>query len=193
MTAMIDHIRAKTYYYLADLTVGKLALCFGLLWLVSLLLRCGGGKEKKPRLFLGDFALCACLTAILSVTLLGRQGTASPDGSVFAFFKKLLDGTWIDYYDIFFNALLFLPLGLLLGLRCAWGRACLLTLLCSLAVETLQLLSGRGMFEASDLLFNTVGGALGAGLALGLRGLRKTKQAKTSGRTPAAPQENDDD
>lgn len=171
MTAMIDHIRAKTYYYLADLTAGKLALCFGGLWLVFLLARCLGKGEKRARLFAWDLALCACLTLILSVTLLGRQGAVSPDGSVFAFFEKLLDGTWIDHYDIFFNALLFLPLGLLLGLRCCMGRACLLTFLCSLAVELLQLLSGRGMFEVSDLLFNTVGGALGAGIALGWRAL----------------------
>lgn len=180
LSALSDHFCAKVYYYLADLTAGKVALCFVCLWLVALLLRCSGKSEKRARLFVFDLALCACLTAILSVTLLGRKGTAIPDGSVFAFFEALRDGTRIDYYDIFFNAALFLPLGLLLGLRCSMGRACLLTFLCSLAVETLQLLTGRGMFEASDLLFNTLGGALSAGIALGWRALRSRLSRRKS-------------
>ena len=175
---VIAHIRAKAHYYLADLTAGKLALCFCGLCLIFLLAESIRKKEKTLRLLLYDLALCAYLTAILSVTLVGRRGSASQDGAVFAFFENLLDGTRIDYYDVAFNTILFIPLGLLLGLHNPTGHAGLLTLLCSLAVETLQLLSARGRFEASDLLFNTIGGCFGACIAGGWRRLNERRRER---------------
>ena len=69
--------------------------------------------------------------------------------------------------DVFLNQLLFGPLGA--GLRLLgqpWGRVAALSALLSIAVEALQyfVVPGRDA-SLSDLLTNTTGGAVGAGLA----------------------------
>ncbi len=72
--------------------------------------------------------------------------------------------------DAVMNVLVFVPLGVLVSLllvRPAWWRVVLVTGGLSLAIETSQLLTGRllgggHVADVNDLLFNVVGGALGA-------------------------------
>lgn len=80
----------------------------------------------------------------------------------------------VDYEvaDAVMNVLVFLPLGMLLPLllaRPSWWRVVLTAAAFSLAIEVTQyvtshLLGGGHVADASDLLFNVVGGALGLGL-----------------------------
>lgn len=66
--------------------------------------------------------------------------------------------------DLFLNILLFIPLGLGLGLAgFSWRRAVLLAFLLSFSIELLQMkvIAGRDA-SLSDLLTNTTGGGLGA-------------------------------
>ena len=63
------------------------------------------------------------------------------------------------------NILLFIPFGLL----CCWAfpkarklmRSTLVGLLTSLAIESLQLATGRGYFQIDDILTNTIGAIIG--------------------------------
>ncbi|MFF8345869.1 VanZ family protein [Cellulosimicrobium funkei] len=80
----------------------------------------------------------------------------------------------VDYEvaDAVMNVLVFVPLGMLLPLllaRPSWWRVVLTAAAFSLAIEVTQyvashLLGGGHVADASDLLFNVVGGALGLGL-----------------------------
>ncbi|SDF20698.1 Glycopeptide antibiotics resistance protein [Cellulosimicrobium cellulans] len=80
----------------------------------------------------------------------------------------------VDYEvaDALMNVLVFVPLGMLLPLllaRTSWWRVVLAAAAFSLAIEVTQyvtshLLGGGHIADASDLLFNVVGGVLGFGL-----------------------------
>lgn len=79
----------------------------------------------------------------------------------------------VDYEvaDALTNVLVFVPLGMLVPLlaRPSWWRVVLTAAAFSLAIEVTQyvtsrLLGGGHVADASDLLFNVVGGALGLGL-----------------------------
>lgn len=78
------------------------------------------------------------------------------------------------------NLAAFVPLGLLLPLvlpRVApASRAALAGLLLSLAIETLQLGTGRRTFDVDDLILNTAGAAAGA-LTLRVAGVRGARRA----------------
>ena len=66
------------------------------------------------------------------------------------------------YPDIIGNIILFVPCGMFMKLLLKKdGRSILMGFLATLAIETVQLLTGRGLFEVSDLLFNTLGVAIG--------------------------------
>ena len=79
-------------------------------------------------------------------------------------------------YEALMNIIAFAPFGFFMALYLAarkplkrWRAFALATgatLALSLCIETLQLLLQRGFFELTDLLFNTAGGCLGAGMAL---------------------------
>lgn len=65
------------------------------------------------------------------------------------------------------NVLLFVPLTMLLcaaGERPRYGRAVLFALVFCLIIETAQLVTRIGIFDADDIIANTLGGAAGAGL-----------------------------
>ena len=87
----------------------------------------------------------------------------------------------VDYEvaDALMNVLVFVPLGMLLPLllaRTSWWRVVLAAAAFSLAIEVTQyvtshLLGGGHIADASDLLFNVVGGVLGFGLFTLLSGV----------------------
>ena len=66
------------------------------------------------------------------------------------------------------NVLLFVPLGYLVPSITAqidrWWKVLLLGFLFSLLIETMQLITKLGWFDASDLLHNTLGALIGYGL-----------------------------
>ena len=62
------------------------------------------------------------------------------------------------------NILAFVPFGLLIGV---WGKvfkAVLMTLYLSWSIEIIQLISKVGSFDVDDLMLNTLGGCIGAGI-----------------------------
>lgn len=71
-------------------------------------------------------------------------------------------GYWID---IRLNVLLFLPLGFLLGTATENWRIVLLGFILSVFIELLQYALVLGWCQADDVLNNTIGTAVGFGIA----------------------------
>lgn len=157
-------------------------LAFGVL--VFALRFCTGKRRSRGERLGRAAAFSALLTyafLLLVMLVLARRTRQSPSVILDPFYsyRKILAHTagsfeWLCL-DLF-NCLLYLPLGLFFA---AWtgarrsggrrhagrflpGRAAALGFLCSLLVETLQLVLRRGVFELDDLLHNTLGAALGA-------------------------------
>lgn len=114
---------------------------------------------------------------VLSVTIF-RRPEGSREGIVHLFInlgfglKTGRPSLRISAYSIY-NIILFLPLGLFAYLVIRKKEilksivaTTLLGAFCSLMIEFAQLLTGRGMFELTDILTNTVGSLLGAILAV---------------------------
>ena len=79
---------------------------------------------------------------------------------------------WGPWVNTFGNIALFLPLGFFLytilrarGTRFPWVEGVVFAAVTSLAIECLQWVFAVGYSDVDDLLFNTIGGVIGASLA----------------------------
>ncbi len=79
--------------------------------------------------------------------------------------------------NLFGNVIAFIPFGFILPMLSVSNRKWYIVLglgfLCSLAIETLQLVTRRGSFDVDDLALNTLGAVLGYGcfrIAVRVRG-----------------------
>lgn len=117
---------------------------------------------------------------VLAATLFMRSPSEMMAGRVYPLFYAYVEA-WVtssaaSWRNIIFNYCMFIPFGFLLSLR--WeklrsGKAIFLSGLgFSLMIESLQLLTRRGMFEFDDLLGNTVGALIGYGIFCLLRELK---------------------
>lgn len=117
--------------------------------------------NRKALIPLLAFTCCILfVTLIYRETGLGRQILPVPFWS----FREWIGGSLDTGFHVVLNILLFMPFGYLLASLFGgrMGLSVLLSLACSLLVETAQYLSCRGVFDADDLITNTLGGALGA-------------------------------
>ena len=120
-------------------------------------------------------ALLAYACCILFVTLIYRESglMTQPQPVPFWSLKVWIEGSADTGYAFVLNILLFVPFGYLLS-SLLGGRKVLpilFNLACSLLVETLQYLTNRGVFDADDLITNTLGGAIGVLIWHGFRKL----------------------
>lgn len=67
------------------------------------------------------------------------------------------------YNQIIVNILMFIPIGLLLGIKAGW-KGILVASGISVGIEIAQLVTRRGLFEFDDIIHNTLGAAVGFGL-----------------------------
>ena len=74
-------------------------------------------------------------------------------------------------YELVANALMLLPVGLLLPAATGWGlgRCMAACLALSVSIEAAQLVLSRGTPEASDVVLNVLGALVGYGLCAALR------------------------
>ena len=101
--------------------------------------------------------VCLYILIILWVTLFSRRPMES---RIFrGLFWEVRMGYW---WDIVLNILLFIPLGFLLGDK-GW-KAILYGFLLSAFIEFLQYIAVLGYCEADDVLNNTIGAVIGAGV-----------------------------
>ena len=116
-------------------------------------------------------------TGIVLTLTIFRRPVGSREGIVHLYIKLGLGlkggnpSLWGSTFG-FYNVLLFIPLGIFIYLffrnRCKKSGIVLATIIgagMSLAIETTQFITGRGMFELTDLLTNTMGSLAGAALA----------------------------
>ena len=118
------------------------------------------------------------LLEALVVNRLGRPISFDPALNLSDEYQRLVNGNQAFWIYLFFNVVAFIPFGFLLseafsarGKKRNWSITVLVTLGLSLLVESLQWILQVGFFEVTDLLLNTLGGAIGAGVALGMRAL----------------------
>lgn len=127
-------------------------------------------SEKSRQIYshlLLDVLLLCCIVSILEITVFSREfvDIYECNFQLFYVYQEKVYTETIILQDIL-NVCLFIPFGLLCGIR---FRKCFLlirSIICSMAVsllvECLQWKFSRGMFDVDDLFFNTVGGFLGA-------------------------------
>jgi hypothetical protein len=101
-----------------------------------------------------------------------RQLDFPPTFLLTAKFPKLVPLSPLNAYDAVGNVVLYLPLGFLLAI---WGRgrpwrvllySAVIVAAVSAGMEALQLFVPRRLPSVDDLIFNTIGGALGSAMAL---------------------------
>lgn len=155
-----------------------IALCFVVLAVVFLLF------ERKRLHFVNIlFALAAAAygTFLLTITLLGRaEGNASYWDQLFSTYIRAFSGDLGSIYDVFYNIVLFIPVGFLTA-RCRKMRIAIpVLLIIPLCIELLQLITTRGVFEITDIINNFIGGLIGFFLARMIAKLFGLIKKKTS-------------
>jgi glycopeptide antibiotics resistance protein len=121
---------------------------------------------KKERLNMNTIIWCFSgslwLSVILLITVLGRTHDAvNTWGTFFSTFYTLLEGNLGILYDILFNMVMFVPVGYLARMMFPEKSSIAIAFALSLLVEVMQLVTQSGLFELSDLIFNTAGGVIG--------------------------------
>lgn len=154
--AYISNLKFKELIFIAFLLFIFLIVSFRRHW---------GGKKRL--VLLTSTSLYASL--LLELTILNREPRilAYSDNDFFLTIKMLLwDSKESQMYpDIIGNIVLFVPCGILMELLLKIEFfSVLIGFLVTFSIETVQLLTGRGLFEVSDLLFNTLGVVIGVWL-----------------------------
>lgn len=137
--------------------------------------RCG---EKKS---CGQYAaipiLVFYLAFVLTITIIERTPTKEMKYNLELFWtvRKIIDGRTDLISEIFWNIVLFVPIGVLTsfvlpGVQSSHSRwrspwiAVMVGFLLSTGIEVTQLLTHRGLFEFDDILYNTIGTATGVAI-----------------------------
>lgn len=106
--------------------------------------------------------LAAYAFFLLSLAVLARKGFAEPLYRLRLFWSY---AKWEqEKTQILANVAVFIPLGLLLGLRFGW-KGFFAGAGFSVLIEVLQLVTCRGVFEFDDMVHNALGTLLGVSLA----------------------------
>lgn len=92
-----------------------------------------------------------------------RGITLTPFNELICLFTE--DNHLFWFMQIFLNILLFVPLGILLPMQYKPYQSFWLTALtgfiCSVGIETMQYITGRGLTEVDDVIHNTLGAVIG--------------------------------
>ena len=107
--------------------------------------------------------LIAYLFLVLCTTVLIREPFTG------VHFQPKILWSWkewnIQKKQIIANVIMFIPIGVLLGIRIGW-QAVFVAAWISVAIEVLQLLTGRGLCEIDDVIHNSFGAAVGVGFMM---------------------------
>lgn len=102
------------------------------------------------------------LTFLLSLTILGREpDKQSSFDKLFYTYQQALSGDEGMAFDILFNIILYIPVGILIS-RYKNNLADMIFILSlTTVIEFVQLITSKGIFEISDIINNFVGGLIG--------------------------------
>lgn len=106
------------------------------------------------------------LTFLLTVTVFGRTGgNTSAWNQIFLTYERALAGDDASKLDILYNIVLYVPVGLLIFRNKSTNVDIIILASMPLAIELVQLITTRGMFELTDVINNFIGGMIGLGIA----------------------------
>lgn len=131
-----------------------------------------GGTRKIKVKNIGRMAIFFCyIVVVLSATMLNRTGETSSglELTLFASYRQAWNGFSDSLWrNILLNIAMFIPLGFILPLLSEKCKTFWVTYLAgfgfTLFIELTQLLTGKGICEADDMLNNTCGALIGFGL-----------------------------
>ena len=115
---------------------------------------------------------------LLSITVFSRERSESAKYILTPFwsYKMIFDGSKYYIYEVVFNILMFVPIGITLpfaaGKRLKFWQAVIFFAACSYTAELLQLILHAGIFElVDDPLNNIAGGIIGFAAAAAIRAI----------------------
>lgn len=154
------------YFFLLLFVLGDLFLAF--------LLR---GLEYKKRIIF-FVILVEYIILIYSTTIFFRpiQESQEYNFRLFWSFAAFLEGKSAVIAEKILNIVVFVPVGLLLGIgykRRMWYCVLLISSFLSVLIEILQFVLNRGFSEFDDVFYNTAGGMLGFGVYVALAAIGK--------------------
>lgn len=113
--------------------------------------------------------LICYMTVVLGATLLrGAGGGVHLSFQLFTSYKNAWNGSFTEWRNLVLNILMFVPLGIWLPVLGGCFQRFWCTYLTgfgfSVLIEMIQMVSGRGVAEADDIMNNTLGTMIGFGL-----------------------------
>ena len=141
---------------------------------------------ERKRISCGSilFAIISALyvTFLLTVTLFGRTGgNISSWQQILITYERALSGEYGSQLDIFYNIVLYIPVGLLISHYKNTRIDIIILAVIPIVVEFTQLITTRGVFELTDIINNFIGGLIGLGIAKGLGKIIKLIKDKRKG------------
>ena len=127
----------------------------------------------------GKIKLITCITFpllvlymsfVTTITIVSRVPSFDARYNLLLFwsYKAIASGNSILIAQIFWNVVLFIPIGVLLMLILTCKHKCKISvivgLFLSVSIELVQLISHRGFFEFDDIIHNTLGVVIGVAL-----------------------------
>lgn len=161
-TQINEQIYAKFYSYLTYINPIQIVSCFIIIFVFFMVCI----EKKGERGQIGEVSWCILCSMwfdiAFEITLLGRiNKVVNTWETIFSSFSELVSSNYIIIYDMIFNVILFIPLGFLMKMRYSVKYSIVISGGVSLFIEVMQLITHRGLFELSDLIFNTIGGGTG--------------------------------
>ncbi len=162
-------------FYLAFILIALLAMFLGIGYLVIYKKLLKGEKTlSKGKTFIW-FLLIGYIIMVIGVTFLNRRSGLFGDTNLH--FLSSHRQAWNSFNKttwrfIILNIFMLVPLGMLLPLldsrfhqfKCTFGAAILFTL----TIETMQLITGYGIFELDDIFNNVAGAIIGYGIIMAI-------------------------
>ncbi|MBR2549687.1 MAG: VanZ family protein [Clostridiales bacterium] len=124
------------------------------------------------------------LSFVLTITVIERIVTAKAkyELELFWTYKAIQAGQTDLRAEIFWNVVLFIPIGILVSMMLPKKRkwlSIIVGFLMSAGIELTQLLLHRGLFEFDDMVHNTLGTVIGLVLFLIVSGIVKAVRGRT--------------
>ena len=123
----------------------------------------------KFRSFIAVPLIAFYLSFVATITVIARipSHLAQYQLTVFWTYRAIANGDTHYCAEIFWNIILFIPIGFLIMLlltnRHRWLTTLISGFLLSVAIELIQLSFHRGLFEFDDMIHNTLGTVIGIG------------------------------
>ena len=105
-------------------------------------------------------------TFLITITVLGRLPECSSSiNNLFLTYIKYSNGDLGAKYDIIYNILLFIPVGVLTNRYKRIKYNLMFLIILPFTIEFIQLITSRGVFELTDIINNFIGGLIGLSVA----------------------------